>query len=99
MYDGDLPGIIALCIPILAIISSSIIAISSIVSKNKLKIEQIKADAMIRAEEIRAKNQLEIEKLLISEHRGNAQGRVNPVRSEPYDESMLERSNKEKLRT
>lgn len=54
---------------ITAIICASIAVISIVpmVQDYKLKKEKIKADALVRAEEVKAKNQLEIEKLYISQ--------------------------------
>lgn len=54
---------------ITAIICASVAVISIVpmVQDYKLKKEKIKADALVRAEEVKAKNQLEIEKLYISQ--------------------------------
>lgn len=73
-------------------ISVAAIAIVPMVQDYSLKKEKIKADALVRAEEIKAKNQLEIEKLYISDNNKAAKPANN---SEVYGNSHV---NKERLR-
>lgn len=54
-------------ITVIICVSVAAISIVPIVQDYKLKMEKIKADALVRAEEVKAKNQLEIEKLYISQ--------------------------------
>jgi hypothetical protein len=57
------PGVIITAIICVAVAAISIVPM---IQDYKLKKEKIKADAMVRAEEIKAKNQLELEKLMVS---------------------------------
>lgn len=80
---------------ITAIICASVAVISIVpmVQDYKLKKEKIKADALVRAEEVKAKNQLEIEKLYISD---NNKASAKPAdNSEAYSNSHV---NKDRLR-
>ncbi|MCX7841581.1 MAG: hypothetical protein N2489_00715 [Clostridia bacterium] len=61
------PDTLGLLIPIVAIATGGIIAITSIYTKYRLNVEQIKADAMVKAEEIRARNQYDIERMIMED--------------------------------